>query len=85
MPLTDVVPLPGGTFRMGSDHDHPEKPIDPADFPGADPAEPVPGSPAFTPTTVPVDLGDRRPYRPTARSAQSDDSAPSHMGFRCVI
>ncbi|AZG46093.1 formylglycine-generating enzyme family protein [Gordonia insulae] len=26
-----------------------------------------------------------RRYRPAARSAQSDDSATSHLGFRCVI
>ena len=37
-----------------------ERPLDPADFPGADPAELVPGGLVFTPTDGPVDLGDWR-------------------------
>jgi len=35
-----------------------ERPLDPADFPGADPAELVPGGLVFTATDGPVDLGD---------------------------
>ncbi|WP_419219962.1 formylglycine-generating enzyme family protein [Gordonia sp. CPCC 206044] len=37
-----------------------EEPIDPADFPDADPAELVSGALVFTPTTGPVDLRDWR-------------------------
>jgi formylglycine-generating enzyme len=37
-----------------------ERPLDPADFPGADPAALVPGSLVFQPTSGPVDLGDYR-------------------------
>ena len=39
-----------------------ERPLDPADFPGADPAELVPGGLVFTPTTGPVDLRDWRQW-----------------------
>lgn len=37
-----------------------ERKLDPADFPGADPADLVPGSMVFTPTAGPVDLGEWR-------------------------
>jgi formylglycine-generating enzyme required for sulfatase activity len=37
-----------------------ERPLDPADFPGADPDELVPGSLVFTQTSGPVDLRDWR-------------------------
>ena len=37
-----------------------ERPLDPADFPGADPATLVPGGLAFTPTAGPVDLREWR-------------------------
>lgn len=37
-----------------------ERPLDPADFPGADPEDIVPGSLAFTPTTRPVPMDDWR-------------------------
>jgi len=37
-----------------------ERDLDPADFPGADPAELVPGSMVFTPTSGPVDLRNWR-------------------------
>ncbi|MBE1878404.1 formylglycine-generating enzyme family protein [Myceligenerans pegani] len=39
-----------------------ERDLDPADFPGADPAALVPGSLVFTPTAGPVDLGDWRQW-----------------------
>ncbi|MGG7466576.1 formylglycine-generating enzyme family protein [Plantibacter sp. YIM 135347] len=39
-----------------------ERPIDPADIPGADPADLVPGALVFTPTARPVDLGDWRQW-----------------------
>lgn len=39
-----------------------ERPLDPADFPGADPATLVPGGLVFTPTAGPVDLGDWRQW-----------------------
>ncbi|AFA72961.1 putative sulfatase-modifying factor 1 [Gordonia polyisoprenivorans VH2] len=39
-----------------------ERPLDPADFPGADPAELVPGAVVFTPTDGPVDLTDWRAW-----------------------
>ncbi|MHC9045037.1 formylglycine-generating enzyme family protein [Microbacterium saperdae] len=37
-----------------------ERPLDPAAFPGADPADLVPGAMVFTPTSGPVDLSDWR-------------------------
>ncbi|MGR0221851.1 formylglycine-generating enzyme family protein [Agromyces sp. ZXT2-6] len=39
-----------------------ERELDPADFPGVEPAELVPGSLVFTPTEGPVDLGDWRQW-----------------------
>jgi sulfatase modifying factor 1 len=39
-----------------------ERDLDPAEFPGADPAELVPGSLVFTPTDGPVDLHDWRQW-----------------------
>ncbi|SFS13373.1 Formylglycine-generating enzyme, required for sulfatase activity, contains SUMF1/FGE domain [Microbacterium sp. cf046] len=39
-----------------------ERELDPADFEGADPADLVPGSMVFTPTTGPVDLRDWRQW-----------------------
>jgi formylglycine-generating enzyme len=39
-----------------------ERELDPAEFPGADPAELVPGSLVFTPTDGPVDLHDWRQW-----------------------
>ena len=96
----DMVLLPTGTFRMGSEEFYPderpvhertvsafwidrfevtneqyaafvadtgyvtvaERELDPDDFPGADPADLVPGAMVFTPTTGPVDLGDWRAW-----------------------
>jgi formylglycine-generating enzyme len=94
MTLHDLVAIPGGVFRMGSDAHYPEegparevevtgfrlarttvtneqydafvsatgyrtvaeRPLDPADFPGAPPENLVPGSMVFTGTPGPVDL-----------------------------
>lgn len=39
-----------------------ERPLDPADFPGADPADLVPGAMVFAPTSGPVDLSDWRAW-----------------------
>lgn len=39
-----------------------ERPLDPRDFPGADPADLVPGAMVFTPTAGPVDLRDWRQW-----------------------
>ena len=39
-----------------------ERPLDPADFPGADPADLVPGGLVFRPTPGPVDLRDWRQW-----------------------
>ncbi|MEI7057682.1 formylglycine-generating enzyme family protein [Nocardioides sp. CCNWLW239] len=39
-----------------------ERPLDPADFPGADPADLVPGGLVFVPTRGPVDLRDWRQW-----------------------
>jgi sulfatase modifying factor 1 len=47
-----------------------ERPLDPADYPGADPASLTPGSLVFRPAPGPVDLGDYRAwweYVPGAR------------------
>ncbi|GAA3921764.1 formylglycine-generating enzyme family protein [Microbacterium invictum] len=64
-----------------------ERDLDPAAFPGADPADLVPGSMVFTPTSGPVDLGNwrnwwrwqpgaswRRPFGP----GSSVDDRPRH-------
>ncbi|MDY0908251.1 formylglycine-generating enzyme family protein [Microbacterium sp. CFBP9034] len=54
-----------------------ERDLDPADFPGADPAELVPGAMVFTPTVGPVDLRDWRGWwrwQPGAR--WSEPSGP---------
>lgn len=96
--VTELVELPGGSFRMGSTSFYPEEapihtvtvaavaverhpvtnaqfaefvadtgyvtvaeqPIDPQLYPGADPADLVPGGLVFTPTAGPVDLRDWR-------------------------
>jgi formylglycine-generating enzyme required for sulfatase activity len=98
--LTDLVELPGGRFRMGSNRFYPEerpvhersvdafameihpvtnaqyaafvtatgyvtvaeRALDAADFPGADPADLVPGALVFAPTEGPVDLRDWRQW-----------------------
>jgi formylglycine-generating enzyme required for sulfatase activity len=39
-----------------------ERPLDPADFPGVDPADLVPGGLVFTPTSGPVDLREWRQW-----------------------
>ncbi|OBI42919.1 sulfatase-modifying factor 1 [Mycobacterium kyorinense] len=98
--LTDLVELPGGSFRMGSTSFYPEEapihtatvvavaverhpvtnaqfadfvaatgyvtvaeqPIDPALYPGVNPAELQPGGLVFRPTPGPVDLRDWRQW-----------------------
>ncbi|MGC5224610.1 formylglycine-generating enzyme family protein [Micromonospora sp. DT81.3] len=64
-----------------------ERDLDPADFPGADPAELVPGALVFTPTGGPVDLRDWRQWwrwQPGARwrepfgPGSSIDERPRH-------
>jgi formylglycine-generating enzyme required for sulfatase activity len=56
-----------------------ERPLDPADFPGADPALLVPGSLVFRRTSGPVDLRDVRQwweYRPGATWRDGADDHP---------
>ncbi len=98
--LTELVELPGGSFRMGSTTFYPEeapihtvqvaafaverhpvtnaqyaefvddtgyvtvaeRELDPALYPGADPADLVPGALVFRPTSGPVDLRDWRQW-----------------------
>lgn len=98
--LTELVELPGGSFRMGSTSFYPEeapihtvavvafaierhpvtntqfaefvddtgyvtvaeRELDPALYPGADPADLVPGALVFRPTSGPVDLRDWRQW-----------------------
>lgn len=98
--LTELVALPGGSFRMGSTSFYPEeapihtvqvaafaierhpvtnaqyaefvdetgyvtiaeRELDPALYPGADPADLVPGALVFQPTSGPVDLRDWRQW-----------------------
>ncbi len=98
--LTELVELPGGSFRMGSTSFYPEeapihtvhvaafaierhpvtnaqyaefvddtgyvtiaeRELDPALYPGADPADLVPGGLVFRPTAGPVDLRDWRQW-----------------------
>jgi formylglycine-generating enzyme required for sulfatase activity len=58
----DMTPVTNRSFAdFVEDTGHvtvPEKPLDPADFPGADPELLVPGSQMFSPTPGPVDLRD---------------------------
>lgn len=64
-----------------------ERELDPADFPGADPADLVPGALVFTPTAGPVDLSDWRQWwrwepgaswrHPFGRASSVDDR-PTH-------
>jgi formylglycine-generating enzyme required for sulfatase activity len=98
--LTDLVELPGGSYRMGSTDFYPEEApihtvrvapfaierhpvtnaqfaafvadtgyvtvaeqeLDPAQYPGANPADLVPGGLVFRPTAGPVDLRDWRQW-----------------------
>ncbi|OBA89053.1 sulfatase-modifying factor 1 [Mycobacteriaceae bacterium 1482268.1] len=98
--LTELVEVPGGSFRMGSTSFYPEeapihtvqvtsfaierhpvtnaqfaefvdetgyltvaeRPIDPTLYPGADPADLVPGALVFRPTSGPVNLRDWRQW-----------------------
>ncbi|MET0297870.1 MAG: formylglycine-generating enzyme family protein [Microbacterium sp.] len=71
-----------------------ERELDPAEFPGADPADLVPGAMVFTPTTGPVDLGDwrawwrwqpgaywRRPFGPDSSVAGRERHPVVHVAF----
>jgi formylglycine-generating enzyme len=119
----DMVQIPGGTFRMGSERFYPEerpvrqvavddfwmdsgpvttsefrrfvdatgyvtvaeRPLDPADFPGADPALLVPGSLVFRKTKGPVDLRDVLQwwdYEPGATWRDGPEDHPvTHVAF----
>jgi sulfatase modifying factor 1 len=119
----DMVPIPGGTFLMGSERFYPEerpvrqvavdgfwidrgpvtvsefrrfvdatgyvtvaeRPLDPADFPGADPALLVPGSLVFRKTDGPADLRDVLQwwdYEPGATWRDGPDDHPvTHVAF----
>jgi formylglycine-generating enzyme len=63
----------------------PERPLDPADFPGADPGLLVPGSLVFRRTSGPVDLRDVRQwweYRPGATWRDGPDDHPvTHVAY----
>jgi sulfatase modifying factor 1 len=127
-----MVPVPCGTFRMGSDAHYPEeapphtvtvegflidryqvtnrqfaafieatgyltvaeRPLDPADFPGAPPENLVPGSMVFTMTRGPVDLRQldqwwrwtpgaswRHPEGPGSSLAGRDDHPAVHVAY----
>ena len=122
-PLRDMVPIPGGEFRMGSERFYPEerparrvavdgfwidrgpvtvaefrrfvdatgyvavaeRPLDPADFPGAEPARRVPGSRGLRQTQGPVDLRDVLQwwdYEPGATWRDGPDEHPvTHVAF----
>jgi formylglycine-generating enzyme required for sulfatase activity len=128
----DMVLVPGGIFRMGSDRHYPEeapthdvnvdpfwidrnevtnadfaafvqatgyvtvaeRPLDPAEFPGAPPENLVPGSLVFTRTLGPVDLRDmsqwwtwtpgtcwRHPYGPRSSLAGLDHHPVVHVAY----
>lgn len=128
----DMVLIPGGVFRMGSEDFYPderpvherevaaflidryevtnadyalfveatgyvtvaERELDPADFPGADRADLVPGAMVFTPTTGPVDLSDwrqwwrwqpgaywRHPFGPDSSIDDRQDHPVVHVAF----
>jgi len=119
----NMVAIPGGTFRMGSERFYPEerpgrrvavdgfsidrgpvtvsefrrfvdatgyvtvaeRPLEPADFPGADPEMLVPGSLVFRKTAGPVDLRDVLQwwsYEPGATWRDGPDDHPvTHVAF----
>jgi formylglycine-generating enzyme len=128
----DSIPLPGGTFRMGSTGFYqeegpvrevevddfsidstpvtvdqftrfisatgyvtvPERPLDPADYPEADPALLVPGSIVFHPTPGPVPLDDasrwwsyvpganwRHPWGPASDNSERQDHPVTQVAF----
>jgi sulfatase modifying factor 1 len=134
-PAKDMVWIPGGTFRMGSEDFYPEerpvhtvsvdgfwmdehqvtvaeyrrfvkatgyvttaeRPLDPADYPEADPALLVPGSLVFTGTRGPVRLDDYRqwwayvpgaswtaPEGPGSTLAGRDRHPVTHVAFEDV-
>ena len=71
-----------------------ERPLDPAEFPGAPPENLVPGSLVFTPTTGPVDLRDlnqwwtwtpgaswRRPEGPGSSIARREEHPVVHVAY----
>jgi len=71
-----------------------ERAIDPAEFPGADPADLVPGAMVFTPTAGPVDLRDwrqwwrwqpgaywRRPFGPDSSIDDRMDHPVVHIAY----
>jgi formylglycine-generating enzyme required for sulfatase activity len=71
-----------------------ERPLDPADYPEADPALLVPGSLVFHRTKGPADLQDYRnwwayvpgaSWRRPAGPGEAIDTATCHLGFRCVV
>jgi sulfatase modifying factor 1 len=134
-PARDMVWIPGGTFRMGSEDFYPEerpvhtvsvdgfwmdehqvtvaefrrfvkatgyvtmaeRPLDPADYPDADPALLVPGSLVFRGTRGPVRLDDyrqwwayvpgaswRQPEGPGSNLAGRDRHPVTHVAFEDV-
>jgi formylglycine-generating enzyme required for sulfatase activity len=84
--LHDMVAIPGGTFRMGSDKHYPEEaPVHRVTVSGFRlPNIKIPrkvlkgGSHLCT-------LNYCRRYRPAARHAVPVDTSTSHVGFRCII
>jgi formylglycine-generating enzyme required for sulfatase activity len=75
-----------------------ERDLDPADFPGADPADLVPGAMVFTPTRGPVDLRDwrnwwrwepgaywRRPFGPESSSMARPRHPVVHIAFEDAV
>jgi sulfatase modifying factor 1 len=130
--LGEMVEIPGGEFRMGSDHHYPEeapthrvqvdafaierfavtnhrfatfveetgyvtvaeRPLDPAEYPGAPPANLQPGSLVFAMTPGPVDLRHlsqwwawtpgaswRHPEGPRSSLAGRDDHPVVHVAY----
>ncbi len=94
----DVTPVTNSEFaEFVEDTGHvtvPELPLDPADFPGADPELLVPGSQMFTQTPGPVDLRDwtqwwrwqpgatwRHPQRPDQPYTELLDHPVVHVGW----
>ncbi|MGB4780165.1 formylglycine-generating enzyme family protein, partial [Microbacterium sp.] len=75
-----------------------ERELDPAEFPGADPANLAPGSMVFTPTDGPVDLGDfrqwwrwqpgaswRHPFGPGSSIARRAGHPVVHVAFEDAV
>ena len=99
LPAADMVWIPGGTFRMGSDRHYPEEaPVHEVAVDGFWMDRYTVTNlqfKHFVEATKYIALAERPPnpadpnyclrYRPAARQPQMIDTAMTHIGFRCIV